>query len=152
MMAAPTVHFSKTEARAVMKFLFLQGKGAAEIHGEMKKVLKERCPSYSTVKIWVSRFRTGHFEVTDEPRSGRPTSVTTEDKADIVHFMILKDRWISAKVIAETLGISRERVGHIIHNILNMRQRSAKWVPNSKTEGPSEEVCESEKGICSIKS
>ena len=129
MMSAPTVDFGKIEARAVMKFVFLQDKGAAEIHGEMKNVLKDDCPSYSTVKMWVSRFRTGHFEVTDEPRSGRPSSATTEEKADAVHVMILEDRRISANVIAETLGISRERVGHIIHNILDMRKLSAKWVP-----------------------
>ncbi|CAI9728225.1 Histone-lysine N-methyltransferase SETMAR [Octopus vulgaris] len=74
MMAAPTVDFSKIEAPAITKFLFLQGKGAAEIHGEMKKVLKDGCPSYSTVKIWVSKFQTGNFEVTDEPRSCQLTS------------------------------------------------------------------------------
>ncbi|XP_076057310.1 histone-lysine N-methyltransferase SETMAR-like [Oratosquilla oratoria] len=125
MMAAPTVDFGKIEARAVMKFLFLQGKGVVEIHGEMKDVLKDDCPSYSTVKMWVSRFQTGHFKVTDEPRSRRPTSATTEEKADAVHIMILEDRQISAKVIAETLEISHKRVGHII---LDMRKLSAKWV------------------------
>uniref|UniRef100_A0A0L8H715 Uncharacterized protein n=1 Tax=Octopus bimaculoides TaxID=37653 RepID=A0A0L8H715_OCTBM len=38
------------------------------------------------------------------------------------HVMILEDQRISARVIAETLGISRERVGHIIHNSLDMRK------------------------------
>ncbi|CAI9736814.1 Hypothetical predicted protein [Octopus vulgaris] len=37
---------SKIEARTVM-----QGKGTAEIHGEMKEVLKHDCPSYFTGKI-----------------------------------------------------------------------------------------------------
>ncbi|XP_076048668.1 uncharacterized protein LOC143029705 [Oratosquilla oratoria] len=127
--AAPTVDFGKIEAQVIMNFLFLQDKGVAEIHGEMKDVLKDDCLSHSTVKMWVSRFWTGHFEVTGEPRSGQPTSATTEEKADTVHVMILKDCRISAKVIAETLGISHERVGHIIHNILDMRKLSTKWVP-----------------------
>jgi hypothetical protein len=43
--------------------------------------------------------------------------------------MILDDRRISAKKIAGTLAISRERVGYIIHVILDMRKVSAKWVP-----------------------
>jgi hypothetical protein len=34
----------------------------------------------------------------------------------------LEDRWISAKSIAEQLGISRERVGSIIHEDLVMRK------------------------------
>jgi hypothetical protein len=33
------------------------------------------------------------------------------------------------KKIAETLAIYRERVGYIIHEILDMRKLSAKWVP-----------------------
>jgi len=41
----------------------------------------------------------------------------------------LEDRQISAKSIAEQLGISRERVGSIIHEDLDMRKLSAKWVP-----------------------
>lgn len=109
--------------------LFLQGKGAAETHGKMKDVLKDDCPSCSTIKMWVPRFRIGHFEVTGEPGSGRPTSATTEEKADAVHVIILEDRRILAKVVVETLGISRQRVGHIIYDILDMRKLSTKWMP-----------------------
>ena len=36
---------------------------------------------------------------------------------------------ISSKSIAENLGISREQVGSIIHEHLNMRKLSAKWAP-----------------------
>ena len=42
---------------------------------------------------------------------------------------MLEDRRISAKSIAEQLGISRERVGSIIHDDFDMRKLSAKWVP-----------------------
>jgi histone-lysine N-methyltransferase SETMAR len=41
----------------------------------------------------------------------------------------LEDRRISAKSVAEKLGISREWVGSIIHEHLDMRKLSAKWVP-----------------------
>ncbi|XP_029649366.1 uncharacterized protein LOC115223092 [Octopus sinensis] len=104
--------------------LVLQGKGAAEIHGEMKEVLKDGCSSFSMVKILLSRFQTGHFEVIVE----RPTSATTENKADAVHVKILKDHRSSPKVIDETPGISCKRIGHIIPNILDKRKLSAKWV------------------------
>jgi hypothetical protein len=36
---------------------------------------------------------------------------------------------ISVEKTADTLAISRERVGYIIHEILDMRTLSAKWVP-----------------------
>ena len=47
---------------------------------------------------------------------------------DQIHELILEDSRISAKSIAEQLGISRERFGSIIHEDLDMRKLSAKWV------------------------
>jgi len=41
--------------------------------------------------------------------------VTTPDIIDQIHELILEDRRISAKSIAEQMDISRERVGSIIH-------------------------------------
>jgi hypothetical protein len=41
----------------------------------------------------------------------------------------LADQKISAKNIAETLEISRKHVGFIIHDVLDMRKLSAKWLP-----------------------
>jgi len=55
--------------------------------------------------------------------------MTTPEIIDQIHELILENRWISAKSIAEQLSISRERVGSIIHEDLDMRKLSAKWVP-----------------------
>jgi len=41
--------------------------------------------------------------------------MTTPEIIDKIHELILEDCRISAKSIAEQLGISRERVGSIIH-------------------------------------
>jgi hypothetical protein len=38
--------------------------------------LSGKCPSYSTVKNWIARVRTGHLNTEDEECSGRPTQVT----------------------------------------------------------------------------
>jgi hypothetical protein len=64
----------------------------------------------------------------DEDHSGRPTQVTIPENVDA---MILDDWRISIKniLVAETLAISRERVGYIIHVIIDMRKLSAKLVP-----------------------
>ena len=48
---------------------------------------------------------------------------------DQIHELILEDRRNSAKSIAEQLGISREWVGSNIHEDLDMRKLSVKWVP-----------------------
>jgi len=50
----------------------------------------------------------------------RPKTVTTPEIIDQIHELILADRRISAKSIAQQLGVSRERVGTIIHEDLDM--------------------------------
>jgi len=55
--------------------------------------------------------------------------VTTPEIIDQIHELILEDCRISAKSIAEQLGISCECAGSIIHEDLDMRKLSAKWVP-----------------------
>ena len=76
---------------------------------------------YVTVKNWVAQFKRGDFSTCDAPRPGRPKTVTTPGIIDQIQEQILEDRRISAKSIAEQLGISRERVGSIIHEDLDMR-------------------------------
>jgi len=73
----------------------------------------------------VGQFKRGDFSTCDAPHPGRHKTVFI----DQIHELILEDWRISANSIAEQLGISRERVGSIIHEDLDMRKPSAKWVP-----------------------
>ena len=107
---------------------FLQGKAPKEIHTILKETLGEHAPSYATVKNWVNQFKRD-FSACDAPRPGRPKTMTIPEIIDQIHELILEDRQISAKSITQQLGISRERVGSIIHEDLDMRKLSAKWVP-----------------------
>jgi len=77
----------------------------------------------------VAQFQRRDFSTCDVPRPGRSKAVTTPKIIDQIHELILEDGRISAKSIAEQLGISREWVGSIIHEDLDMRKLSAKWVP-----------------------
>ena len=61
--------------------------------------------------------------VLDDPK------VTTPEIIDQIHELILDNRRVSAKSIAEKLGTSHERVGPIIYEDFDMRKLSAKWVP-----------------------
>jgi len=116
--------------RAVIKFFSpLQGKAPKEIHVILIETLGEHAPSYSTVKNWVAQFKRCDFSTCDAPRPGRPKTMTTPDIIDHIQELILEDRRISDKSIAEQQDISRERVGSIIHEDLDMRKLSAKWVP-----------------------
>jgi len=70
----------------------------------------------------VAQFKRGDFSTCDAPRPGRPKTVTTPEIIDQIHELILEDRWISAKSIAEQLGILHERVGSIIHEAEALRE------------------------------
>jgi len=110
-------------------FFFPASKATKDIHAILKEALGEHAPSYAIVKNWVAQFKRGDFSTCDAPRSGRPKTVTIPEFIDQIHKLILEDRRISVQSIAEQLGISRERVGSIIHEDFDMRKLSAKWVP-----------------------
>jgi len=89
----------------------LQGKAPNKIHTILTETLGEHAPSYTTVKNWVGQFKRDDFSTCDAPQPGLPKTVSTPEIIDRIYGLILEDRRISAKLIAEQLGISRGRVG-----------------------------------------
>jgi len=143
-MSGDARNFNNIETCAVINFFPpLQGKAPKEIHAILKETLEEHATSYATVKNWVAQIRRGDFSTCDAPRSGRPKTVTNPEIIDQIHELILEDRRISAKSIAEQLGISRERVGSIIHEDLDMRKLSTKWVPKCLNADQKRQRCQS---------
>ena len=73
--------------------------------------------------------------------------MTTPEIIHQIHELILEDCWILAKSIAEQLGISRERVGSIIHEDLVMWKLSTKWVPKFLNADQKHQQCQSSEQI-----
>ena len=69
--------------------------------------------------------------------------MTTPEIIDQIYELILEDRQISAKSIADQLCTSRERLGSIIHEDLDMRKLSAKWVPKCLNADQKYQRCQS---------
>ena len=69
--------------------------------------------------------------------------MTIPEILDQIHELNLEDGRISAKLIAKQLGTSRERVGSIIHEDLDMRKLSAKWVPKGLNADQKRQRCQS---------
>jgi len=90
----------------------------------------------------VAHFKRFDFSTCDAPRPGRPKTVTIPVIIDKIHEIIFEHRRISAKSIAEQLGISCERVGSIIHEDLYMRKFSAKWVPKCPSADQNPQRCQ----------
>jgi len=87
----------------------------------------------------MAQFKHGDFSTCDTPHPGRLKTVTTPEIID----QILEDRQISAISKAEQLGISRERVEPIIHEDLDMRKLSVKWVPKCLNVDKKHQQCQS---------
>ena len=118
-----------------------------EIHAILTETLGKHAPSYATVKNWVAQFKRGGFSTCDAPRPGRPKTVTTPEISDEINELILEDSRISAKSIAEKLGIAPERVGSIVHEDLDMRKLSAKWYPKYLKADQKRQRCQSSEKI-----
>ncbi|XP_036358546.1 uncharacterized protein LOC115210603 [Octopus sinensis] len=119
----------KTGYRAVIKYLNLKGTTPSEIHEDMVRTLTDNAPSYATVKHRVNEFKRGKESVEDDPSSGRPPIATTKNKLDLALGMIMHDRRISCRQIAERLGISTERADNFVTKELGFSKVSARWVP-----------------------
>jgi len=90
----------------------------------------------------VAQFKRGDSSTCDAPRPEGPKTVAIPDIIDQIHDLILEDGRISAKSIAEQLGISRERFGSIIHEDLDMRMLSSKWVPKCLNADQKRQRCQ----------
>ncbi|UYV70305.1 hypothetical protein LAZ67_7002479 [Cordylochernes scorpioides] len=75
-------------------------------------------------------FSEGREDVNDEERAGRPSSSTTDEKINEVEKMILANRRITVREVAEDLNISIGSCHSIFINDLGMRWVAAKFVPN----------------------
>ncbi|XP_076546269.1 uncharacterized protein LOC143305669 [Osmia lignaria lignaria] len=86
-------------------------------------------------------FKRGRTTLQDDSRSGCPKTATTEEIITKVHNIVLQDRRMKVSEIAKDMGISDERVHHILTKELGMKKLSARWVPRLLTD------CENQKHI-----
>jgi transposase len=105
----------KFQYLAVIKLFVKEGLTPNKTHSKFIKVYGDCSASFSTIKKWAAEFKRGRTSLEDDPLEGRPKSATTPDIIEQVHDMVLDDRRMKVREIAETIGISKERVGYILH-------------------------------------
>ena len=118
--------------RSVIEFLTAEGCSAVVIHKRMKAVYGDACLTEGKVQKW-ARFYRGEdpkeTTVRDRKRPGRPVSATDTMHQQKEDEMIVANRRVKQKDIANALDISKERVHHIITVHLGYRKVSARWIP-----------------------
>lgn len=72
------------ERRAMIEVLAEKGSTPKEIFEQMPSVLQDSVPSHTMVQEWALLFQQGRKTCEDEHRPGRPVTVVTEKKFQIV--------------------------------------------------------------------
>lgn len=113
----------KNEIRVVIKYFYLKGLTPSEIKTELDSVLHDSSPSSATIKKWTATFKRGTTSTNDAPR-GRPKIAASEEIVAKIKKVVLSDRRMKVRVIAEASSISKSSVAGILHEDLNMRKLS----------------------------
>ncbi|GFO22586.1 histone-lysine N-methyltransferase SETMAR-like protein [Plakobranchus ocellatus] len=122
--------------RSFIEFLAAEGCSAANIHARMKTFYGEMCISDCAVLKWVIIFKGEDPRETilrDQKHSGRLLSASLTAHREKVDCMIRANQRVKQKEIANAVGISKERVHHIVTTVLGYRKVSARWVPRQLT-------------------
>ena len=130
------LHFSKMsniEHRAVIKFFTGKGWILTEISKELDNVYKDSAPSYRTVAKWVAEFKDPERGFEDAPRMGRPSTITADENIEAVERIVMRDRQISIRRLAEELAIPKTIIHEIMNNQLGMKKVCTRWIPKLLT-------------------
>jgi len=121
---------SRLKQRAVIEFLTNEGCVPKEIHARLLVQFQEKTIDISNVRRWAAlakKSELSELQISDEFRSGRPKTATTNDNIAKVESMIRDDRRITQNQIAIALDISQGAVSTIIQN-LGFKKVCARWI------------------------
>ncbi|KAG5308219.1 GVQW3 protein, partial [Acromyrmex insinuator] len=111
----------KQEYHILIKHCFLMGKTSEQSLKWLQKCYPTSAPSRTTIYRWFSEFK----KTEDAPRSGRPKEATNAEIVKQVHRIVLSDRKVKLRELTEAVGISKERAGYILHDVLEMKKLSS---------------------------
>ena len=126
------------------------GRDAAKIHEELSKAEGERALSIVTIRRWIAKFKDGETSVDEKPRSGRPCEAVMSENIAKVHELVTNDPHITIRRLEDVIGISRERIDHILHSKLQLTKVCAKWVPHELSAEHKEKHVEISKQLLEV--
>ena len=80
----------------------------------MKEVLADNALSQATVYRWVAKLKRGRQSTEDEHHSGRAVEANTDENVESAQEIIVKDRQLTIRHVAEYLKSSTGSIHHII--------------------------------------
>lgn len=105
----------------MIQYFHLKGLSPTNIKAELSSTLGESSPSFITVKHWIAEFKRGHTSWQDEHRSGRPNEVTTSAIVKKIHKIVLDDRRLKVRELADIVSNLKGTVHRILTENLGMK-------------------------------
>ncbi|XP_025271347.1 protein GVQW3 [Camponotus floridanus] len=85
--------------------------------------------SKKNVYKWYKLFTESREDVNDDARPGRPSTSTTDDNVEAVKKIVMENRRITIREVAEDVGILVGSCHAIFLGVLGMQRVAAKFVP-----------------------
>ena len=123
-----------SEQRVYCKIQAQLGFLATEIHADLQKVYGNGALKYATVCKWVCHFNDDRESVENDPRVGRPVSVSMVKNVATVKTLSEEDAPYTVQEIEELSGIHSSSVSKILRERLGLRKICACWVPHLLTD------------------
>ena len=119
----------RSEIRTIMKYEFLRGTTASQTARNINSVCGSSVTTQQTVSNWFAKFRTGNFNLTNEPR-GRPESKVNNDELKVI---VESDPSQSAYELSLKFGVSKQTILTHLAQIGKVKKLD-KWVPHELNE------------------
>ena len=124
---------SLEEQRVCIKFCFKLGKNFTETFQMMQKVNGDDCLSRTQCYEWYQRFKAGRTSTEDDVKSGRPSTAIYDNNVEKVRAVILANRRLTVREVAEEVSISKSSCHTILSKKLEMHRVASKFVPRLLT-------------------
>lgn len=123
----------RLEQRFCIKFCQKLGDSQVETIRKLQQAFGENAMSATAIKDWYNLFKEGRDSATSDTRSGRPSTSRNEKTINQVETLVLADRRITIRELAEEVDISTGSIHSILHEDLLLRRVAATLVPNFLT-------------------
>ena len=126
-MATVLCVWTQEEFRSVIQFLWAKGTVPIEIHREIQTFYGSNVMTMQHVRKWCRKFSGCRASVTDEQRSGRPS--TSADLVLAFEETVHANCRVLLKELEEQFNLPLGTMWDIVHERLGNRKVCSKWVP-----------------------